>query len=49
MKDKNEFLISAIVSGAMVIGLLIGLPLGHIARNFNAAPPSSESALPQLK
>jgi hypothetical protein len=44
----REVLVAAIVGAALVIGLLAGFPLGTIARNFYAAPSSSdEITLPQ--
>ncbi|MEW6492436.1 MAG: hypothetical protein AB1589_07985 [Cyanobacteriota bacterium] len=44
---KKNILLSAIVSSGIVMGLLAGLPLGYMARNFFAAPSSSEIAMPQ--
>jgi len=43
---KHEALIAAIIAAALVLGLLAGLPLGYIARNFYAAPSNSNTASP---
>ena len=44
----REVLTAAIASAAIAIGLLAGFPLGSIARNFYAAPSSTEDmTLPQ--
>jgi hypothetical protein len=43
---KQEALIAAIISAALVLGLLAGLPLGYIARNFHAIPSGSNTTSP---
>lgn len=40
-------LIAAILSAAIVIGLLAGFPLGYMIRNFSGSPSSSDVTLPQ--
>lgn len=42
-----ELLRAAVLSGALVIGLLAGFPLGSIARSVLTSRPSSEIATPQ--
>jgi hypothetical protein len=43
---KQDALIAAIIAAALVLGLLAGLPLGYIARNFYAVPSNSNTASP---
>jgi hypothetical protein len=45
----KQVLVSAIVSGALVIGLFLGFPVGYVARNFVASQSGSDIALPQKK
>ena len=43
----QEVLKSAILSAALILGLLVGFPLGKLTRNLLVAPSSSEFALPR--
>ncbi|HEY9651406.1 MAG TPA: hypothetical protein V6C95_12135 [Coleofasciculaceae cyanobacterium] len=42
-----EILRAAVLSGALVIGLVAGFPLGSIGRSVLTSPPSSDMATPQ--
>lgn len=45
---NKDGLMAAIVSAALIIGLLSGLTLGYIARNY-AAPDRPKATLPQQR
>jgi hypothetical protein len=44
----QEILSAAVLSAALVIALIAGLPLGHMARHFHDTPPPN-TTLPQNK
>lgn len=44
----QEILSAAVLSAALLLALLAGLPLGHMARNFYTTPPQN-TTLPQNK
>lgn len=37
----QEILSAAVLSAALLLGLLAGLPLGHLARNQSTPPPNT--------
>ncbi|MCA1993581.1 MAG: hypothetical protein LDL41_16290 [Coleofasciculus sp. S288] len=42
----EQVLKSAILSGALFIGLLVGFPVGCMTRNFQATPTGEDVVLP---
>ncbi len=48
-QGTSTVLTAAIVSGALVIGLFVGLSLGNLARDFSASSSGQDMALPQQK
>lgn len=48
-KHTSTVLTAAIVSGALVIGLFIGLPLGNMAHDFFTGLSDKDITLPQQK
>lgn len=43
----QDILRAAIVSAALILGLLVGFPLGSLSRNLFVAPSSSDGAIPR--
>jgi hypothetical protein len=42
----QEILSAAVLSAALLLALLAGLPLGYMARNFHANPPQNTTLPP---